>query len=125
MGSPIALFNLINASGQGKNLTFDLTPCLKEFLQSSADLIGRPLPWQNFIHPGDPIAYPLQGVMQASLGDAGKSVQINDIITKANLSARFLNAIQLGIITGGKAHGSYWDNPDVAKSIAAVIQSTF
>ena len=39
MGSPISLFNLIN-SGKGKN--FNLTPKLKEFLESSSKLMGTP-----------------------------------------------------------------------------------
>jgi hypothetical protein len=127
MGSPISLFNLINAaSGKGKTLTFNLTPNLKEFLQSSAELAKKPLPWQNFIHPGDPIAYPLEGAMRSSLGaDAQEFVKIDDIVTKAKMGAQFFNLFGLGIIAGGEAHGSYWENVDVAKDIAKVIQSTF
>jgi hypothetical protein len=127
MGSPISLFNLINAaSGKGKTLTFNLTPNLKEFLQSSAQLAGKPLPWQNFIHPGDPIAYPLEGAMRSSLGaDAQEFVKIDDIVTKAKICARLFNFFRLGIVAGGKAHISYWENVDVAKDIAKVIQSTF
>jgi hypothetical protein len=60
MGSPIALFNLVNI--QGGN-SFNLTPKLKEFLEKLQEKLHKPLPWKNYAHPGDPIAYPLKGVI--------------------------------------------------------------
>jgi hypothetical protein len=122
MGSPIALFNLINSNG---GQSFNLTPNLQKFLESSAKFNGYSLPWRNFLHPGDPIAYPLQGTMKASLGDASSSVEIADIVTKAKMMSQLLNAFSVGLLAGGAAHSSYWSNPDVAKDIAATIQSTF
>jgi hypothetical protein len=122
MGSPIALFNLINSSGgQG----FNLTPRLKEFLESSANIMGRPLPWQNYAHPGDPIAYPLTGVMNASLGEANSFVSIKDLISPTSYLDQLLGKSPISIIKGGDAHGSYWDAPSVSKNIVEVIESTF
>lgn len=125
MGSPIALFNLIN-SGKGKN--FNLTPKLKEFLESSSKLMGTPLPWQNYAHPGDPIAYPLTGAMKLSLEDAIKFVSLKDIVTTPNALEKIVNWIPVfpvSLLNGGSAHGSYWNDPTVAKNIAQVIKSTF
>jgi hypothetical protein len=125
MGSPIALFNLIN-SGEGKN--FNLTPKLKEFLKSSFELIGAPLPWQNYAHPGDPIAYPLTGAMKLSLEDAIKFVSIKDIVTTPSILEQAVNLVPvfpLSLLGGGGAHGSYWTDATVAKNIATVIKSTF
>lgn len=72
MGSPIALFSLIDvarskektkgekelttARGNKVN-THDITPRLENLLQSLSEIRqGMPLPWRNFIHPGDPVA---------------------------------------------------------------------
>jgi hypothetical protein len=125
MGSPIALFNLIN-SGKGKN--FNLTPKLKEFLESSSKIMGAPLPWQNYAHPGDPIAYPLTGAMKLSLEDAIKFVSIKDIVTTPSLLEQAVNQVPffpVSLLGGGGAHGSYWTDATVAKNIAKVIKSTF
>jgi hypothetical protein len=125
MGSPIALFNLIN-SGKGKN--FNLTPKLKEFLESSSKIMGAPLPWQNYAHPGDPIAYPLTGAMKLSLEDAIKFVSIKDIVTTPSILEQAVNLVPifpLSLLGGGGAHGSYWTDATVAKNIAKVIKSTF
>jgi hypothetical protein len=125
MGSPIALFNLIN-SGKGKN--FNLTPKLKEFLESSSKIMGAPLPWQNYAHPGDPIAYPLTGAMKLSLQEAIKFVSIKDILTTPNLLAQAINLVPVfpvSLLGGDSAHGSYWNDTTVIKNIAKVIKSTF
>jgi len=72
MGSPIALFSLIDmarskeeAKGEkelttdrgNKVNTQDITPRLEKLLESLFRLRqGMPLPWRNFIHPGNPVA---------------------------------------------------------------------
>jgi hypothetical protein len=122
MGSPISLFNLLNSSN--KLNRFNLTPKLKEFLSSLYERTGKPLPWCNYAHPGDPIAYPLKGIMQLSLGDAGKFVEIEDIITPASSWLRFFDQSIFSIVQGGKAHSSYWNEPLVIKMIAQSIQSS-
>jgi hypothetical protein len=121
MGSPISLFNLLNASGAK---SFNLTPKLKEFLSSLYGKTGKPLPWWNYAHPGDPIAYPLKGVMDLSLGESNQFVEIEDVMTPTNSWLQFVNQSILSIIQGGEAHASYWTSPLVSKTIARVIQST-
>jgi hypothetical protein len=123
MGSPIALFNLLNASGAQ---SFNLTPKLKDFLISLHSKMGKSLPWYNYAHPGDPIAYPLKGVMDLSLDEAKKFVHIEDIVIPTNpLISHFgqTKASILSILWGGDAHGSYWTNKSVIKIIGNVITS--
>lgn len=117
MGSPIALFSLLTATGESSH---DLTTNFQEMLQN---LYHRhelqALTWNNFIHPGDPIAYPLQGVMPTVLANADRYVQVRDVITEnRNLS---LNLGLIPLLWGGDAHGSYWQSPRVAQAIAATL----
>ncbi|MBD2022521.1 hypothetical protein H6F43_20275 [Leptolyngbya sp. FACHB-36] len=124
MGSPIALFNLINVNGS----SHDLTPQLKELLRSIYQQRGnKPLPWRNFSHPGDPIAYPLEQVIPLLLDSEGnKFVQIEDIMirNKTSFLMQPFSQTLLPLINGGKAHGSYWDHPDVPKVIGEVVRSS-
>lgn len=120
MGSPISLFNLLNASGAK---SFNLTPELKKFLSSLYQKTGKPLPWCNYTHPGDPIAYPLKGVMDLSLGNANEFVTIEDIITPTNSWLQFFDQNIISIIQGGEAHANYWTSELVSKKIGQVIQS--
>ena len=120
MGSPISLFNLLNASGAK---SFNLTPELKKFLSSLYQETKKPLPWWNYTHPGDPIAYPLKGVMDLSLGAANEFVTIEDIITPTNSWLQFFDQNIISIIQGGEAHASYWTSELVSKKIGQVIQS--
>jgi hypothetical protein len=121
MGSPIALFNLVNI----QNLSsFNLTPNLKKFLGELQIKMQKPLPWKNYAHPGDPIAYPLEGVMPLLLGEAEKFVSIEDIISPTSWLGGIFGQFTLSLINGGKAHGSYWTEKKVAQSIGQVIQST-
>ncbi|WP_373542755.1 hypothetical protein [Chamaesiphon sp.] len=117
MGSPISLFNLLNASGAK---SFNLTPKLKDLLSSLHIETGKPLPWCNYAHPGDPIAYPLKGVMDLSLGEARDFVKINDIVT--NTFSLIPKESLLHILRGGDAHSSYWNERSVIKNIGDVIK---
>lgn len=118
MGSPISLFSLINLNN---GYSFNLTPKLKELLESLYGRLKRPLPWQNFAHPGDPIAYPLEGVMPLLMAESRDKVQVEDVITSANPLLKPFSQTLLPLLSGGDAHGSYWQNQDVAKKIAAAI----
>jgi hypothetical protein len=122
MGSPIALFNLINLNhGQ----SFDITANLKMMLESLyRKTEGKPLPWRNYAHPNDPIAYPLEGVIPLFLNEDSNKVQIADIMTASNPLMQPLSQSLVPLVNGGKAHGSYWTSRKVAKTIAEVIAST-
>ncbi|NJM77397.1 MAG: hypothetical protein HC852_18450 [Acaryochloridaceae cyanobacterium RU_4_10] len=121
MGSPIALFNLINVGGP---VSFDLTPKLQEFLEALQAKMQKPLTWKNYAHPGDPIAYPLEGVMPLLLDKAQKLVDIEDLMSPSGLIGGLFGQTIFPILNGGKAHGSYWTEPKVARAIGKVIQST-
>lgn len=139
MGSPILLFNLINQEGEGSS--HGISDRLRELLQRRAFTYGK-LPWFNFIHPGDPIAWPLEGSLQNLVGD---SVQIKDELVRGQLTdslclPHFLKSLfslkpvleVLGwvfqktpislLLNGGNAHGSYWTSATVARRIAEQIQ---
>ncbi|PZV13282.1 MAG: hypothetical protein DCF20_15605 [Pseudanabaena sp.] len=123
MGSPIALFNLVNI--QGGN-SFNLTPKLKEFLEKLQVKLKKPLPWKNYAHPGDPIAYPLKGVIPLflDLAEDQNIVSVEDVISPSSWIGRLFGRSILPVINGGKAHGSYWTERKVAKMIGKVIQSS-
>jgi len=125
MGSPIALFNLINTAEENGH---DLVPELQVFLQNLRQKTGKPLPWNNYIHPADPIAYPLEGVSEEFLGATGPnaSVTVSDVVVRTNtLNEKFMGVTQgtiLSVLYGGTAHNSYWKIPEIPKAIAATIQ---
>lgn len=122
MGSPIALFSLINLNN---GRSFDLTPNLKLMLESLHQKIkGNPLLWMNYMHPGDPIAYPLEGVMPLLLQNDSDKVKIKDVMTNDPSWMQLFSQTLLPLINGGKAHGSYWSNQKVAHEIAQIIAST-
>lgn len=121
MGSPIALFNLINLN---HGHSFDITSNLKNMLESLYKTKGQPLPWRNYAHPNDPIAYPLEGVMPLFLNEHSNKVQIADIMTASNPLLQPLSQSLVPLVNGGKAHGSYWASRKVADTIAEIISST-
>ncbi len=120
MGSPIALFSLISVTGES---THDLTPKLKELLENLYNNSRqKPLPWCNYAHPGDPLAYPLEGVMPLLLDENTALVGIRDIITeKGNFLVKPFSQTLAPLLSGGDAHNSYWKNATVAKAIGDVI----
>lgn len=118
MGSPIALFNLINLNN---GHSFDITANLKTMLESLYKAKGQPLPWRNYAHPNDPIAYPLEGVMPLFLNEDSDKVQIEDVMTASNPLLRPLSQSLVPLVNGGKAHGSYWTSRKVADTIAQVV----
>lgn len=125
MGSPLALFSLLNISNIiNGNSTHDLSPRLSMLLENLYNLKKKPLPWRNFAHPGDPIAYPLEGLIPMMLDDSTRYLSTQDVITdKGNpLNLPFSQQL-IPLLWGGEAHGSYWDNPVAAKTISDVIRS--
>ena len=121
MGSPIALFNLMNLNGSN---SFDLTPKLNEFLEALQKEMKKPLPWRNYAHPGDPIAYPLEGVIPSLLGEGRKCVDVQDVMSPSSWIGGLFGQSILPVINGGKVHGSYWTEPKVAQMIGKIIQAT-
>jgi hypothetical protein len=126
MGSPIALFSLLTLSGPSSR---DFTPKLKELLDNLHKVMGgKKLPWQNFAHPGDPVAWPLASLMPTLVAESSNYVNIQDVIThKRGFSDYLLQPLSqtiLALVHGGDAHGSYWKSDEVAQKIAQTIQSS-
>lgn len=131
MGSPIAIFNLINLK-QGTNAdgvqtnTHDITQQLQQLLMYLYDKRRKKLPWRNYLHPGDPIAWPLETVMPQLVDGRQQYLDIRDIVTFNADFSDFLtqpfSQTPLALLHGGDAHGSYWESKEVARSIAETIR---
>jgi hypothetical protein len=122
MGSPIALFSLLDVQESGH----DLTPKLEELLKSLCDnLQGNKLPWRNYIHPGDPVAWPLDPLLFGLLKGVENCVDIQDVVThNADLSDFLTQPFSqtfLALLHGGDAHGSYWTSQEVVKEITKIL----
>lgn len=142
MGSPIALFSLMDAvkgerQAQGvpelteiqarQGATHDITPKLEELLKKlGKKLNGNKLLWRNYIHPGDPVAWPLDPLMYGLVDGLSEFVKVEDIITKLKgwdyLSLLFHQKALALLLNGGHAHGSYFTSTEVADKIVQSIQ---
>lgn len=128
MGSPVAISSLAHLvpgqDGPDSPSSHDITPNLHkllECLQKARN--GKKLPWRNYIHPGDPIAYPLEQLMTNLVDRDKKYLDIKDIIThKPGLFEFFSAQKVLSLIHGGEAHRSYWNNDKVVQEISTVIK---
>ncbi|OKH30532.1 hypothetical protein NIES2101_42305 [Calothrix sp. HK-06] len=142
MGSPIALFSLLDAvqgeeqakgeseltqnqARQSANL--DITPKLQYLLDNlSKNLNGNKLPWRNYIHPGDPVAWPLNPLIYSLIDGLTKIVDMQDVLTRIN----FLESLMLPfsqtplalMLDADTAHSKYWNSTQVAREIAKTIQ---
>lgn len=120
LGSPLALFSLLSVTDESSH---DLAPNLRQLLQNLYHKNDRrPLPWYNYLHPGDPIAYTLQGVIPALFKKDPTIpfyVQVRDVITE-HYGFPLTQGI-LPLLWGGSAHESYWQSRLVAKTIAQTV----
>jgi len=89
MGSPFAIFRLLYAvgpdektdAGSSTRNRHDISKNIRRFFKYRQEHSVQPLRWINFVHPGDPIAYPLQSSVSAMLGETQQSsVQFNDLL---------------------------------------------
>ncbi len=127
MGSPIALFNLMNT---GELNSHDIAPDLRSFLQTLRLGTGKALPWNNYLHPADPIAYPLEGITAQFFNSAPEtgeqSVNVRDILVKSNAWSEKLMALSrstiVSVLYGGTAHNSYWQLPEIPIAIIDTIE---
>ena len=122
MGSPIALFSLLSVNGS----SHDFKPRLNQLLENLHNLRGGKLPWLNFIHSGDPVAWPLERIMFDLVDGDAKYLDFKDVIThKTDLSDFLFEPVSqtiLALLNGGNAHGSYWKSKEVAQSITQTIK---
>lgn len=117
MGSPIALFSLMNKDGDGSH---SISENLSKLISALGKrLKGDQVPWNNFLHPGDLIGWPLQKVLPPMLWEAAP-IDIKDIVTEFAT----VEWEPISVMLAGQAHGSYWSSLLVAEKIAATIFST-
>ncbi|MFM7448273.1 MAG: hypothetical protein ACKO24_06730 [Leptolyngbyaceae cyanobacterium] len=123
MGSPLALFTLLSINGNSNGQSsHQLAENLKILLETLFNRRNKPLPWLNFAHPGDPIAYPLKGPINLVFDDNIRFVDIQDVMTtKGSCLLRPFSQRLLPLLWGGQAHGSYWENQTVATTIGRTI----
>jgi hypothetical protein len=124
MGSPLALFTLLSINGNSNGQSsHQLAENLKTLLENLYNRRQKPLPWSNFAHPGDPIAYPLEGPIKLVFDDNIKFLNIQDVMTtKGPWLLRPFSQRLLPLLWGGQAHGSYWENRTVATTIGRTIE---
>jgi hypothetical protein len=121
MGSPIAIFSLTQVQSSGHDITPNLKKLFETLLEANG---GKKLPWGNFIHPGDPIAYPLKELVVKMLG-SDRYLEIADLLTNEtsllDLLKEPFSQTTLALLQGGEAHGSYWSSDKVAQEISNVL----
>jgi hypothetical protein len=105
--------------------THDITPRLGKLLDSLHLELGKKLPWYNFVHPGDPVAYPLEKLLPQLVDPQGQYIDLQDILTHSTSLAELLtepwSQTTFALLHGGETHGSYWQSDQVAQQIAQAI----
>ncbi|GAC1565993.1 MAG: hypothetical protein NVS4B11_36370 [Ktedonobacteraceae bacterium] len=132
MGAPIGLFSLMDVDLSEQNqpgATHDITPRLQVFLQSLAKVReDKPLPWLNFAHPGDPLAYPLDPLLYDIVDGEKRFLTIQDhVASTTGLLDKVLALVKqsmIALVDTANAHNSYWQTEEVAKQIALTISAS-
>jgi len=136
MGAPVGIFSLLDVKhDSAEQSTHDITPRLQQLLDYlQQELKGNQLPWRNFVHPGDPIASTLEGVLPKLVEGSKKYVDVQDVLVPVDLSEEsllegLLTALAepfrqsvLAFIQSSVAHQSYWHSEKVAQVIAQLMQ---
>ncbi|HIK33761.1 MAG TPA: hypothetical protein IGS17_19635 [Oscillatoriales cyanobacterium M59_W2019_021] len=128
MGSPLAMFSLITLIGRfNEGSSHDISPKLENLL-ANLTRDGNKIPWQNFVHPGDPIALPLEKVVPILVDRSERYIDIQDILVLGSgwleMLAKPLKSSFLSLVNGGNAHNSYWNSLEVARAISKIILTT-
>jgi hypothetical protein len=122
MGSPIAIFSLLLQKG---SRTHDITDSFKQLLLNLQQNSPTKLPWRNYCHPGDPIAFPLDPLIYQMLDSNKQLIELQDImLPNADFSDWMTTPFSqtpVALLHGGDAHGSYWCSETVAKEIIRVL----
>jgi hypothetical protein len=129
MGSPLGLFSLMDVDPSEQNrpgATHDITPRLQVFLEGlSKAREGKPLPWLNFAHPGDPLAYPIDPLLYDMVDGEKRYLAIRDQLAPSSTllddALALVKQQMIAMADFPNAHNSYWENEEVAKLIAEQI----
>jgi len=135
LGSPIGFFSLMDVDQSAENTTdsngnvlstHDITPRLEQMLVNLRGESGRKLPWYNFVHPGDPVAYPLERLLPQLVDRNNQYIDIQDVLVAAtHLTDRLTEPMRqssLALLHGITAHCEYMESVDVAEKIVQAIE---
>lgn len=121
MGSPLSIYQLMQIN-IGNN-THEISTRLGDFIRSIHIKNKKPLTWNNYIHPCDPVSYPLEVVLPNLLGiENKKEINVSDIVLSADGIFNFIypfSQTSCALLLGGQAHSSYWQNAVVAEYIVS------
>lgn len=136
LGSPIGFFSLLDVDqstenvtdGQGHILnTHDVTPRLEQMLASLLKELGQKLPWYNFVHPGDPVAYPLEKLLPQLVDRNNQYIDAQDILIPpthlADVLTEPFSQDSIALLQSVEAHGQYWKSLDVVQKIVQAIEN--
>jgi hypothetical protein len=91
-------------------------------LETAFSFTQKKIPWYNFVHPGDLVAYPISALMSNMLGPSSNYLSIQDFLV-TDAGPQFLEGVDpIAILRAGDAHQSYWKSHLVAEQIARSIQ---
>lgn len=135
LGSPLGFFSLLDVNQEMEDATdelgnvlntHDITPRLERMLASLFHVLGCKLPWFNFVHPGDPIAYPLEKLLPQLVDRNNYYIDTQDVLVPhkrlTDILAAPVSQNALALLHGMEAHGEYWESPDVAQKIVQAIE---
>lgn len=101
--------------------THSITDHLQKLLDSLNAELKAPLPWHNYAHPGDLIAYPLSELLPKMLTTTDDRIRVTDYLVQ-DAGPRWLEEFdKLAILRAGDAHGSYWHSNMVSEEIARAV----
>lgn len=136
LGSPIGFFSLLDVDQSTENMTdgkgyvlntHDITPRLELMLVGLRNQLGRKLPWYNFVHPGDPIAYPLEMLLPQLVDSNNQYIDTQDIlISPIHLTDALIRPVSqdaIALLHGLRAHSEYWESIDVVQRIVQAIEN--
>ncbi len=136
LGSPIGFFSLLDVDHSTENVTdgkghvlntHDVTPRLEQMLASLRNELGQKLPWYNFVHPGDPVAYPLEQLLPQLVDRNNQYIDTRDILIApmhlADMLTKLVSQDAMALLHGLQAHSEYWESPDVVQMIVQAIEN--
>jgi len=111
-----------NANNAALPETHAITPALKQLLINLYSATGNAFTWYNFVHPGDFVAYPIEKLMPAMLGNPAQHVNIQDFLVTDAGPQWFEGITPVTMLNAGGAHQSYGKSNLVAEHIAQAIK---
>ena len=129
LGAPIGLFSLMNITlneSEGKINSHNINPRLRRLLRHlREDGETTHIPWFNFAHPADPLAYPLKTLLHQLVGEEHHYLDVRDYIDIGTnwldvLTSPFSQTV-IALANVGNAHASYWYSSKVAQKISMSI----